>query len=185
MVFLIDGTEDVTTPHFNGMRDLVLNTIYGYNLGPSSTRVALGVYGVLNEIGSFTTQFSHDKNELAVFLSGMNRVGGKREMGAALDFAMNRYGGGSSTSSLKKQVYIMFTTGSNQLIDMQRFSSVVERLENAGNELFLVALGNSVDLSQYLDVIVSQRNLFNAVNLNALPDFLHQLLILNMPVAGT
>lgn len=171
-------------PYFNGMRNLVHNTINGYNLGSSSTRVALGVYGVPNQVGSFMNQFSYDKNQLGGFLTAANRVGGQREMGAALDFAMNRYGGGSATSSQKKQVYIMFTTGSNQLIDMQRFSSVAGRLENAGNELFIVALGNSVDLAQYLDVIVVQRNLFHAVNLNALPDFLHQLLILNMPVAG-
>jgi len=226
------------------MKNLVYNTVTGYNTGLSGTKIGLGVYGssvgnygfgnnnagfgsnnagfgsnnagfgsnnggfgsnnagfgsnnggfgssngafgssnagfVSSNGGFYIPQMIYNKPAIFASLSAMDLIGGKRQMGLSLNYAVNQYGSQGSN----RKVYVMFTTGNNQIVDMSYFSSVSQRISNAGHELFIVALGNQINLQQFVNVIVPSRNIYHAMNINMLPDMLHRMLILNMPASG-
>lgn len=220
------------------MKNLVYNTVTGYNTGLYGTKIGLGVYGgfgsnnagfasnsnglsrssggfgnsnpgfgsnngnfgsnnngfltnsggfgsskagfVSNSGGVYIPKMLYNKPRIFASLSDMGLIGGKRQMGLSLDYAVNQYG----TQGSNRKVYVMFTTGNNQIIDMSYFASVSQRISNAGHELFIIALGNQINLQQFVNVIVPNRNIYQAMNINMLPDMLHRILILNMPASG-
>ena len=142
------------------------------------TTLGVGVYG--GSTTNYVSKMSSSKDNTLSAINSMDLVGGTRRMGYALDAAVNMY----EPQGNNRKVYVMFTTGNNQITDMPSFSNVAQTISAGGNELFIVALGNSVDISQFVDVIVPSRNIYNALNINALPDWIHNLLILNMPSSG-
>lgn len=194
MIFLFDGTNSVSQTQMYAMKSLLHNLILGYNTAsPSiptatttlSTRIGLGVYGhsSLRGNGYFTNQLLSDKMDLVNYLSGMKKVGGTRRLGAALDFSISRFGGLQQLVGSRKKVFVTFTTGRNQISDMPQFLNTAQRIQGAGHEMYVVAIGNRIDIAQYVNV-VGAGNVYHAINVNALPDFLHRLLILNMPIEG-
>ena len=237
VIFLLDGTDTVRNTQFQHMKNLVYNTVSGYNTRLSGTKIGLGVYGgfgsnnvgfgssnngfgissggsassnggfgssnnvfstgsggfgsggfgssgnagfISNSGGFYIPQMLYNKPSIFASLDSMSLIGGKRQMGLSLNYAVNQYG----PQGNNRKVYVMFTTGNNQIVDMSYFASVSQRISIAGHELFIVALGNQINLQQFVNVIVPSRNIYQAMNINMLPDLLHRMLILNMPASG-
>ena len=126
MIFLIDGSRENTVQDLDAQRNLITNTVHGYlRSGKTKTKVALGIYGKIYEWGTFT-QLSNFEDGLIDLLDRSNRVGGKRKMGKALDFAMNRY---NATTSNKKQIYVMLTTGLTPVVSMTYICFLFEPIQ--------------------------------------------------------
>ena len=181
MVLLFDGTDSVTNIQMQSMKRLIHNLILGYNTGVTSSKIGLGVYGKsLRGNGYYTNKLLFNKVELTDYLAGMKQVGGLRHLGAALEFSINRFGGLQFGS---KKVFILFVTGNNQIFDMLKFESAAQLIRSTGHELYIVALGNRIEVSQYVGV-VGDAYVYHVLNVNALPDRLNRLLILNVPIEG-
>lgn len=156
---------------------LTQNTVNGYRMEGSGTNVALGMYGANMQLSPALTQ---QRFALDAQLSSMSLVGGPRQMSFALNSAAQAYGRGGNN----RKVYVMFAAGNNAVADNASFKQAVNGIISNGNEVVIVALGNSVNMAQFQQVITSSNHLFHAFTLNGMPDLLHSLLILNMPVTG-
>ena len=183
MILLMDGSDSVTNIQMHSMKMMIHNLILGYNTGATATKIGLGVYGMttLRGNGYYTNQLLYNKLELTDYLAGMTQVGGSRHLGAALQYSINRFGG---LQYGNKKVFIAFVTGSNQIADMLIFQQMAVLIQSTGHELYIVAFGHRIGWQQQYAGVVGGTNMYHVININAMPDYLHRLLILNMPIEG-
>lgn len=140
----------------------------------SGTNVALGVYGANTILSPALTQ---NRVSLNSELSLMNLVGGERQMSSALNVASRLYGGRGNNG----KVYVIFAAGDNAIADNAAFAQAVNSIKSSKDEVVVFALGNTVNMAQFKQVIISRSHLFQAYTLNGIPDLLHNMIILNMP----
>lgn len=177
VIFLLDGSDLVSSLQFEEMKKLVQNTMNGYLLEGSGTNVALGVYGANTQLSPSLTQ---QRAVLNNQLKSMIPVGGSRQMGAALRDAQALFGSQNS----RRRVYVIFTAGNNGVSDSVSFEEMVNSVPSAGNQVAVVAIGNNVAMTTFRGMIQAPNHLFHALTLNGVPDLLNDLIILNMPVAA-
>ena len=181
IAFLLDGSQFVTSGTLNRMKGFISAVALGYKMSPSKTMVSVGVYGNKHKL---LHNLSASKQSINTAIAGCQHIGGVRQIGLALiatqELVFELYARGGNTG----KVVVLFVTGPDGAAGSQLLRDAVQLMKDNRIEFVVVAIGPSIDLTQYRSLVTRPGDLIYVPSIYHLPDFIHNILILTKSSNG-
>ncbi|XP_062869381.1 collagen alpha-1(VI) chain [Trichomycterus rosablanca] len=169
VIIMMDSSASVGSKNFKMTQDftkkLVRRFLSAERAGPATAvRVAVGQYSTNANIEA---PFSNNATAIAALIANATFQDSNTQVMSALDFAINQF----KDSGRRKKKLLVFSDGRSQGITSKQIEDVVNKVNNAGIELYILAVGNQVNEVNLINLVrrgQPYRNLFKVADYHTL-----------------
>ncbi|XP_041039948.1 collagen alpha-6(VI) chain-like [Carcharodon carcharias] len=156
VVFVIDGTQSISSAQFNIMKSFMTGLVNGSDVAADKVQFGAVLYGDSPQTVFKLDQFTK-KDDIYNAIYGMNPVGGYTYTAKALNYAKGLFdptGGGRKQLGVP-QILLLLTVG--QATDKQQLNSAAEAIRASGINIYAIGVANA-NKNELLQIAGSQEN---------------------------
>ena len=147
----MDTSSGVDRKLFDRQKAFVKSLVKSLDFSLEKSRVAVISYGSTTSIGRFSS--SQNKDEIASDVDNLQYKSGGRNITKALEEASSLFN--TARESVSK-VLVLLTTGSEPSL-----AAPSQILRNRGTNVFVIAVGDAVDIEELTPVVDEPRDIFS------------------------
>ena len=151
LIILVDTSSGVDRKLFDRQKAFVKSLVKSLDFSLEKSRVAVISYGSTTSIGRFSS--SQNKDEIASDVDNLQYKSGGRNITKALEEASSLFN--TARESVSK-VLVLLTTGSEPSL-----AAPSQTLRNRGTNVFVIAVGDAVDIEELTPVVDEPRDIFS------------------------